>query len=497
MEKKYGNNYKIKFCNKYYVIGLKRNMNLVIYMTLYFIILFIFYIIMFKNFYNIFLFIFGFIFLFATIYNYLLSFLLEPGIIPRNINKNNLNFNTNSNLNNNNNSNLNNNNNNNINLNLNLENNNNSAELEMFDNNNSERINENNRSFYIKKKKTIDIIPDFLQQTNHSINNNVISINDDLDTYLDSYKNEKKRIKKEILKNNNSLIFDANTLNSINNINNHNNHNLTELNNPLKYLAYKNSKLNKYINLNDSIPYIFQKKQCLTCNIERPKKCSHCKICDNCVLEMDHHCFYISNCVGIRNHKNFFLFLFFGSFLSFIFLIFNVYHIIFVYCLYDFNLTKILIKKFKILFYFGNFLMFFPTIFLYLIFRKYLMSIIIYLIGSFIEIFIFIENKKKLDDENKIKIKNLNFYHNFSLLMFIGLFPITIFVNSAFWKQVKIIGKGLTIKQYSSIIIQRDNLKKEGNEKYKNMEIFLNKKWNIGFLINKICRKRKKSLINL
>jgi hypothetical protein len=173
----------------------------------------------------------------------------------------------------------------------------------------------------------------------------------------------------------------------------------------------------------------------------------------------------------------------------------NVYHIIFVYFLYDFNLTKFLIKKFNFLFYFGFFLMFFPTIFLYLIFKKYLISILIYLIGSFIEIFIFIQNKKNLDDKYKIKIKN--FYHNFSLLMFIGLFPITIFVNSAFWKQVKIIGKGLTIKQYSSIIIQRDNLKKEGNEKYKNMEIFLNKKWNIGFLINKICRKRKKSLINL
>jgi hypothetical protein len=59
------------------------------------------------------------------------------------------------------------------------------------------------------------------------------------------------------------------------------------------------------------------------------------------------------------------------------------------------------------------------------------------------------------------------------------------------------IGKGLTIKQYSSILIQKENLKKEGNENYKNMEIFLNKKWNFCNLFNIIFRKRKKSLINV
>ena len=44
---------------------------------------------------------------------------------------------------------------------------------------------------------------------------------------------------------------------------------------------------------------------CPYCRVQVHKTSRHCRICDKCVLDFDHHCKWLNNCIGKRNHAVF------------------------------------------------------------------------------------------------------------------------------------------------------------------------------------------------
>jgi len=41
----------------------------------------------------------------------------------------------------------------------------------------------------------------------------------------------------------------------------------------------------------------------------RPPRTSHCRLCDVCTEQTDHHCSFLNNCIGRRNYNSFIAFL--------------------------------------------------------------------------------------------------------------------------------------------------------------------------------------------
>lgn len=56
-----------------------------------------------------------------------------------------------------------------------------------------------------------------------------------------------------------------------------------------------------------------ERRHCKWCLKYKPDRCHHCRTCNMCVLRMDHHCPWVYNCIGFRNHKYFFLLLIYAA----------------------------------------------------------------------------------------------------------------------------------------------------------------------------------------
>lgn len=48
---------------------------------------------------------------------------------------------------------------------------------------------------------------------------------------------------------------------------------------------------------------------CSACLVRRPVRSKHCSVCDRCVARLDHHCPWVGNCIGAKNHVYFIGFL--------------------------------------------------------------------------------------------------------------------------------------------------------------------------------------------
>ncbi|KAI9354760.1 DHHC palmitoyltransferase-domain-containing protein [Pilaira anomala] len=55
---------------------------------------------------------------------------------------------------------------------------------------------------------------------------------------------------------------------------------------------------------------------CDTCQVWKPDRTHHCRVCGTCVLKMDHHCPWVNGCVGVLNYRYYIQFLFYVTILG-------------------------------------------------------------------------------------------------------------------------------------------------------------------------------------
>ena len=236
-------------------------------------------------------------------------------------------------------------------------------------------------------------------------------------------------------------------------------------------------------------PSIYTQRKCPTCQIIRPPGASHCKVCDNCVLDFDHHCMFISNCVGKRNHKYFVLFLVWGDIFAVItmVLVIKTIHYVF-YTKYQETLSLV-IKHNIFLFILSIILLILCFLYACNPFRKFFQTITTGLTGF--GIFWKIWN-------NNVRKGNVPTYY--TPLLFIALIistGLTLFITANLVQQFYFISIGKTIKQDKSIKDKMEEFKNK-NKSNQSLQEYIKKPSCFQIIVNIIkffCSKIDESLI--
>lgn len=77
-------------------------------------------------------------------------------------------------------------------------------------------------------------------------------------------------------------------------------------------------------------PYNADWTWCKICCIKRPNRAHHCRRCGHCTTRMDHHCPWINNCVGEKNHYLFIQLVFYAFIMSMVTLVLCMLHIYYI-----------------------------------------------------------------------------------------------------------------------------------------------------------------------